>query len=104
MFISDDYAQPGGTFYARGYIYDTIDRLRPKSTTPISSIWERTDGGFLRMAMESNQACHTTITARLPPESSFVTTICLSIFSFSSATWEMMPTRRLPSVRPARVR
>ena len=23
-------------------------------------------------------------------------------FSFSSATWEMMPTRRLPSVRPAR--
>ena len=43
------------------------------------------------------------ICALLPPLFSLVTTICLSIFSFSSATWEMMPTSRSPSVRPARV-
>ena len=44
------------------------------------------------------------ILARLPPDRSFLTTICLSIFSFNSATWEMIPTSRLPSVSPARVR
>ena len=43
------------------------------------------------------------ITALLPPLFSLVTTICLSIRSFSSVTWEMIPTRRLPSVRPASV-
>lgn len=51
--------------------------------------------GFLRP--------YTMISAVLPPLGFLETTICLSIRSFSSATWEMIPTRRLPSVRLARV-
>ena len=46
---------------------------------------------------------YTMISAVLPPLGFLETTICLSIRSFSSATWEMIPTRRLPSVRLARV-
>ena len=40
----------------------------------------------------------------LPPLRAFFTTTCLSMRSLSAATWEMMPTRRSPSVRPARTR
>lgn len=46
---------------------------------------------------------YTMISAVLPPLGFLETTICLSIRSFNSATWEMIPTRRLPSVRLARV-
>lgn len=35
-----------------------------------------------------------------PPVLSFFTTIFLSIRSFNSATWEMIPTIRLPPARP----
>ena len=51
----------------------------------------------------SKRVAYTQIRAVLPPSFCLVTMICLSMRSFSSATWEMMPTRRLPSVRPARV-
>ena len=51
----------------------------------------------------SKRVAYTQIRAVLPPAFCLVTTICLSMRSFSSVTWEMMPTRRLPSVRPARV-
>ena len=43
-----------------------------------------------------------TICTLLPPDFAFVTIIWLSVFSFSSATWEMMLTRRLPSARDVR--
>ena len=36
----------------------------------------------------------------LPPSLSLLTIICLSILYLSSFTWEIIPTRRLPSVRP----
>ena len=42
--------------------------------------------------------------AVLPPDLFLVTIICLSIFSFSSATWEIIPTRRFPSVSSASAR
>ena len=58
---------------------------------------------FLRCAGRSERTDYTKIRAALPPDFSLVTRICLSIRSFSSATWEMMPTRRLPSVSPAKV-
>ena len=42
------------------------------------------------------------MTAWLPPDLALVTMICLSIRSLKSATWEMNPTSRSPSVRLSR--
>ena len=62
---------------------------------------------FLRQQNPNNRGADhpyaTTMVAALPRSPDLVTTICFSIFSFSSATWDMMPTSRFPSVRPARV-
>ena len=42
---------------------------------------------------------HTETSALLPPLLLFLMIICLSIFSFSSGTWEIIPTSLLPLAR-----
>ena len=39
MFISDDYAQPGGTFYARGYLYDALSQESSFHPAAISNVY-----------------------------------------------------------------
>ena len=65
----------------------------------------RTREKFMRYVQrcDTQKVTYTTICAMLPPAFNLVTTICLSMRSFSSATWEMIPTNRFPSVRPASV-
>ena len=53
---------------------------------------------WLLQILENN--FYVTIFTLLPPSLSLLTIICLSILSLSSFTWEIIPTRRLPSVRP----
>ena len=78
--------------------------MRPyRNNKQKSSLGDISQGGFPIFIKVPMPGDHRTIRAELPPDFSLVTMICLSMRSFSSATWEMMPTSRLPSVRPARV-